>query len=179
MKKVQLIIIGFLLAFIINFNSLDVIGQEKIKWYTMEEVQKLSQENPKKVFIDVYTDWCGWCKRMDATTFKDPKIVKILNENFYAVKLDGEGQEVIVFKDKEYKFVPQGRKGYHELAAALMNGRLSYPTTVYLDENLNMIQPIPGYMKVEDLEPILIFLGKDHYKNQTWKDFLAQNYSNN
>ena len=179
MKRIQLITIGFLLTLIINFNSLDVIGQEKIKWHTIEEVEKLSREDPRKIFIDVFTDWCGWCKKMDATTFKDPKIIKILNEDFYAVKLDGEGHEAIVFKDKEYKFVPQGRNGYHELAAALMNGKLSYPTTVYLDENLNMIQPIPGYMRVEDLEPILIFLGKDHYKNQTWKDFLAQSYSNN
>ena len=179
MKKIQLIIISFILAVIINFNSIDAIGQDKVKWYTMEEVQKKNAENPKKIFIDVYTEWCGWCKKMDATTFTDPKIIKILNEDFYAVKLDGEGSEAIIFKDKEYKFVPQGRKGYHELAAALMNGKLSYPTTVYLDENLNMIQPIPGYMKVEDLEPILIYLGQDHYKNETWKDFLAKNYSNN
>jgi len=95
------------------------------------------------------------------------------------VKLDGEGQENINFKDKDYKFIPQGRKGYHELAATLMNGKLSYPTTVYLDENLNMLQPIPGYMKVEDLEPILIYLGQDYYKNVSWKDFIAQNKSNN
>ena len=179
MKKVQLIIIGFLLALTINLNSLDAFAQEELKWYTIEEVEKLSAENPRKIFIDVYTDWCGWCKRMDATTFKDPRIIKILNEDFYAVKLDGEGKEAIIFKDREYKFIPQGRNGYHELAAALLQGKLSYPTTVYLDENLNMIQPIPGYLQVQDLEPILIFLGKDHYKNQTWQDFLTKNYSNN
>jgi thioredoxin-related protein len=179
MKKTRLIIIGILLALTINFYSLNAFGQEQLKWYSIEEVQKLSAENPKKVFIDVYTDWCGWCKKMDATTFKDPRIIKILNEDFYAVKLDGEGTEAIIFKDKQYNFVPQGRNGYHELAAALMNGKLSYPTTVYLDENLNMIQPIQGYMEVNNLELILIFLGKDHYKNQTWQDFLTKNYSNN
>jgi thioredoxin-related protein len=179
MKKTRLIIIGLLLALTINFYSLNAFGQEQLKWYSIEEVQKLSAENPKKVFIDVYTDWCGWCKKMDATTFKDPRIIKILNEDFYAVKLDGEGTEAIIFKDKQYNFVPQGRNGYHELAAALMNGKLSYPTTVYLDENLNMIQPIQGYMEVNNLELILIFLGKDHYKNQTWQDFLTKNYSNN
>lgn len=168
-----------MLSLMINFISLDASGQDKIKWYTIEEVQELNTDNPKKVFIDVYTDWCGWCKKMDATTFQDPKIVKILNEDFYAVKLDGEGQEIINFKNKDYKFIPQGRKGYHELAATLMNGKLSYPTTVYLDEKLNMLQPIPGYMKVEDLEPILIYLGQDYYKNVSWKDFIAQNKSNN
>jgi len=179
MKKIQIFLAGIILVFVISIISLDASGQDKIKWYTIEEVQELNINNPKKVFIDVYTDWCGWCKKMDATTFQDPKIVKLLNEDFYAVKLDGEGQENINFKDKDYKFIPQGRKGYHELAATLMNGKLSYPTTVYLDENLNMLQPIPGYMKVEDLEPILIYLGQDYYKNVSWKDFIAQNKSNN
>ena len=179
MKKAQLILIGFLLTVTINLNSLEVFGQEELKWYTIEEVEKLNAENPRKIFIDVYTDWCGWCKRMDATTYKDPRIIKILNEDFYAVKLDGEAKETIIFKDKQYNFVPQGRTGYHELAAALMQGKLSYPTTVYLDENLNLIQPIPGYLQAEDLEPILIFLGKNYFKNQTWQDFLTKNYSNN
>ena len=84
-----------------------------------------------------------------------------------------------MFKDKVFKFVPQGRRGYHELAAAMMNGKLSYPTTVYLDEQLNVIQPIPGYMTVDNLEPILIFLGENYYKKQTWQEFLTQNYSTN
>ena len=145
----------------------------------LRKSNSLQKNEPRKVFVDVYTDWCGWCKKMDATTFKDPKIAKQLNANFYAVKLDGEGIENIVFKDKEYKFVPQGRKGYHELAATLMNGKMSYPTTVYLDENLNLIQPLPGYLTVDKLEPILIFLGEDHYKNKSWEDFIAQNYTQN
>lgn len=179
MKRIELFLVGFILALTINLNTLDAFGQVELKWYTIEEVQKLNAENPRKIFIDVYTDWCGWCKKMDATTFQDPRIVKILNEDYYAVKLDGEGKETILFKDKEYNFVPQGRNGYHELAAILLNGKLSYPTTVYLDENLNMIQPIAGYLKVHELEPILFFFGKDHYKNQSWQDFLTKNYSSN
>ncbi len=180
MKKYQVFVAGLLIAILIHLQAPQVMAQEKIKWHTMEEVQQLSQDDPRKIFIDVYTDWCGWCKKMDATTFQDPGIIEHLNSNFYAVKLDGEGKEDIEFKDKVYKYVPQGKRGYHELAAVLMNGKLSYPTTVYLDENLNLIQPIPGYMTVENLEPILKFLGEDHYKNQTWQEFLAAgNYSKN
>ncbi len=178
-KHFQIIMIGLLITLVLSFYSPDVVGQEKIRWYSMEEVQKLNQENPRKIFIDVYTDWCGWCKKMDQTTFKDTRIIELLNNQFYAVKLDGEGKEDIEFKDNVYKFVPRGRRGYHELAAVLMNGKLSYPTTVYLDENLNLIQPIPGYMTVDKLEPILIFLGEGHYKNQTWQEFLAGNYPQN
>jgi len=179
MKWFKLFTLGLVLALVLNLYSSDVMGQESINWYSIEEVQQLARNEPRKVFVDVYTDWCGWCKKMDATTFKDPKIAKQLNTKFYAVKLDGEGLEKIVFKDKEYKFVPQGRKGYHELAAILMNGKMSYPTTVYLDENLNLIQPLPGYLTVEKLEPILIFLGEDYYKKKSWEEFLAQNYTQN
>ena len=179
MKRGKVLLIGFFLAIFINFSSLETFGQEKIKWYTIEQVQELSVNNPKKIFVDVYTDWCGWCKKMDATTFQDPKIIKQLNDNFYAVKLNAEGKEDIQFKNRVYKFVAQGQRGYHELAAAFLQGKLSYPTTVYLDESLNLIQPIPGYLEGKDLEPILIFLGENRYKNQTWQDFLAQNYSKN
>jgi len=179
MNRGKVLMIGILLTVMVNFSSLETYGQEKIKWYTIEQVQEMSVNQPRKIFVDVYTDWCGWCKKMDATTFQDPKIIKQLNDNFYAVKLDGEGKEDIRFKNRIYKFVPQGQRGYHELAAAFLQGKLSYPTTVYLDENLNLIQPIPGYMTVSDLEPILIFLGEDLYKNQTWQEFLTQNYSNN
>jgi thioredoxin-related protein len=173
------ILFSFLLTVSISLFSLDSFSQEKIRWYTIEQAEKLASQNPKKIFIDVYTDWCGWCKKMDATTYEDPRIIKLLNSDFYAVRLDGEDKGEIVFKDKSYKYVPYGRSGYNELAAILMNGKLSYPTTVYLDEKLNMIQPIPGYQTVENLEPILIFLGRDFYKKQTWQEFLAQNYSKN
>jgi thioredoxin-related protein len=179
MKQGKVFLSGILLVLVINISSPESFGQEKIRWYTMDEVQKVHADSPKKIFVDVYTDWCGWCKKMDATTFQDPRIIKQLNSNFYAVKLNAEGMEDITFKDRTYQFVPQGRRGYHELAAAFLNGKLSYPTTVYLDENMNLIQPIPGYLKVEDLEPILIFLGENRYKNQTWQEFLTQNYSNN
>jgi thioredoxin-related protein len=179
MKQSKLLLIGLFLTLMIHFNSLESYGQEKIRWYSIEQVQELNLEHPKKIFIDVYTDWCGWCKKMDATTFQDPKIIKQLNDHFYAVKLNAEGKDDIKFKNRIFKFVPQGQRGYHELAAAFLQGKLSYPTTVYLDENLNLIQPIPGYLTVKDLEPILIFLGEDRYKNQSWQEFLTHGYSKN
>lgn len=178
MKTIRLVIFSFILTLSLDFYSLDAFSQDKIQWYTIEQAEKLARTNPKKIFIDVYTDWCGWCKKMDATTYQDSRIIKLLNGDFYPVRLNGEDKANILFKEKAYKFVPYGRSGYNELAAILLDGKMSYPTTVYLDESLNEIQPIPGYQTVENLEPILIFLGQDYYKKITWQQFLAQNYTN-
>lgn len=63
---------------------------ETIKWMGFNEAIEACKKEPKMIFIDVFTDWCGWCKRMDATTFKNPVIAKYMNDKFYAVKFDAE-----------------------------------------------------------------------------------------
>ncbi len=144
---------------------------EKINWISMQQAIDLSKKKKKKVFVDVYTDWCGWCKKMDAATFSDPKIAAYVNKHFYAVKFDAEGSEEIMFKGQTFKFVPNGRKGYHEFAAALMNNKMSYPTTVYLDEELNMIQPLPGYLEKDTFAKIISFIAENHYKSISFQDY--------
>lgn len=163
-------------AFVVVFLNTNVNAQENqlVEWYTIEEVQELIKKEPRKIYIDMYTDWCGWCKVMDKKTFTDKDIASQLNSNFYAVKFDAEGKENVVFKDQTFKFVAQGSRGYHELAAALMQGKMSYPTSVFLDENLNVIAPLPGYQKPEQLDPILEFIGEDHYKTSNYEQFLAK-----
>ncbi|MCC5930822.1 MAG: DUF255 domain-containing protein [Cyclobacteriaceae bacterium] len=178
MKKIQYLLIVFVLNVSFSFTPKKTgenpESETQVQWYSIEQVQELVKNEPRKVFIDVYTDWCGWCKVMDKNTFTDPDIIKKLNSDFYAVKLDGEGKDDIVFKEHTFKFVAQGRKGYHELAAALMNGKMSYPTTVYLDEELQPITMVPGYLKPEQMGPILDFFGKNHYKSQTWEEYNAR-----
>lgn len=142
-----------------------------VKWYTFEEAVKLSKKEPKKLFIDVYTDWCGWCKKMDANTFNNPTVAKYLNEKYYPVKFNAEQKESIVFMDYTFKYVPYGNRGYHELAAALLNNQLSYPTVVFMDEELMLIQPLPGYQLPNTFYPILEFFGDDHYKKISWDEF--------
>lgn len=114
-------------------------------WYSIQEVAELQKENPKKVVVDIYTDWCRWCKVMDETTFADPTLMTALQKDFYLVKLNAETTTPIEFKDKTYNFVSSNRRGYHELAAYLLNGGLSYPSFVVLDENLTPIEVIKGY----------------------------------
>jgi thioredoxin-related protein len=170
----------FIASFVI-FLNINVSAQENqlVKWHTIEEVQELVKKEPRKIYIDMYTDWCGWCKVMDKKTFTDPDIANHLNTNFYAVKFDAEGKENVDFKNQTFKFVAQGSRGYHELAAALMQGKMSYPTSVFLDENLNIIAPLPGFQKPEQLDPILEFIGDDHYKTSNYEQFLAKKGSLN
>ena len=100
-------------------------AQEEVKWYTIEEAIRLASQEPRVLLIDVYTDWCGWCKRMDATTFSDPEVAAYMNNHFYPVKLNAEGKEDIVIGERTFKFVDNGRRGYHEMAAIVTKGRLS------------------------------------------------------
>jgi len=142
-----------------------------VRWMTFEEALKKSKAEKRPIFIDVYTDWCGWCKVMDKNTFNDPEVSRLLNEKFYAVKFNAEQREDVVFDGHTFKFVPSGRSGYHELAAALLNNQLSYPTVVFLDEEFKMIQPLAGYRKAPEFHVIAQFIGEGHYKTVKWDEW--------
>lgn len=146
-------------------------GTSGIKWMTWQQMQEAQKTQPRKVFVDVYTEWCGWCKRMDASTFSNAEIISYVNENYYAVKFDAETQSTITFKGKDYKFVPQGYRGYNELAAEILEGQLSYPTSVYMDENLNVIFPVPGYREPKEFEQIINYVHSNAYKNKKFEDY--------
>src|SRR5687767_5013590 len=92
--------------------------KNKINWLTLEEAAAKTQQEPRKIFIDVYTDWCGWCRKMDQSTFSDPGIADYVNKNFYAVKLDAESKKPITINGKTYKYNPNYRS--HEVAIALL-----------------------------------------------------------
>jgi len=113
--------------------------KNKITWLTIEEAYALNKEEPRKIFIDVYTDWCGWCKKMDRDTFSDPKVAEYVNENFYAVKLDAEDQGEIVFA--------QDTTTQQMLARSM--GVSGYPTIVYMKEDFKTIHVVPGYQKAD------------------------------
>ncbi|MCB0493110.1 MAG: DUF255 domain-containing protein [Cyclobacteriaceae bacterium] len=142
-----------------------------VNWLTFEEAIEKSKTEKRKIFIDVYTDWCGWCKVMDKNTFSEEKIAKILNEQFYPVKFNAEQKEDVEFSGTTFKFVPSGKNGYHQLAAALLNNQLSYPTVVFLDEEFRMIQPLAGYQKAPEFHKIIQFIGGDHYKKTKWDEW--------
>jgi thioredoxin-related protein len=121
--------------------------------------------------IDVYTDWCGWCKKMDAETFNHPVIAEYLNKNYYPVKLNAESKADIVFNGTTYKYVAQGARGYHELAAGLLNGRMSFPSVAYMNEKMELLGAVPGYMSAQSIEPLLNYIVEDQYISVSLEEF--------
>ena len=167
MKKTLLIIL-------ISFFGLQVYAQETIKWMRFDEAIKACEKSPKKIFIDVYTDWCGWCKRMDQSTFSHPVIAKYMNEHFYAVKFDAECNDTIEFKGHRFLGTSRhdGKKGSHQLAYALLQGRMSYPSYVIMNEEKQVLQVINGFQPVKNFELILHFFAEEAYKNPNGDVFL-------
>lgn len=142
-----------------------------VKWLTFEEAVEANKTDKKKIFIDVYTDWCGWCKKMDAETFNHPQIAAYLNEKYHPVKLNAEQRENIQFRDHTFKFVPSGKRGIHELAYSLLSGKLTYPSVVFMDEEFRIISPVPGYLKADIFEKIIKYYGEDNHKKIPWEKF--------
>lgn len=171
-RLIQPILVLFFLFALISAGIAQSGPAKTINWLTWQEAmaarEKFIAENkvalsegkvfPKKIFIDVYTGWCGWCKKMDASTFIDPVIADYMNNNFWAVKMDGEMKDTILFNNHTFTNPnPQMNRSTHSLPASLLDYKLSYPSYILLDENLNRIAIYPGYKSSEDLLGILLF----------------------
>ena len=156
------------------------ITVEKIKWLSWAEAAELNKKTPKKILVDVYTSWCGWCKVMDKQTFTNDTIADYLNKYYYCVKLDAEGHDTIRFDNKDFVFIsPEkggGRNGVHTLAYALLDGNMGYPSIVYLTEKYERTAISPGYKTPEKLLPELRFTVEEAFKTQTFENYL-KNYS--
>lgn len=135
---------------------------DEIQWLTIEQAYKANQKQPRKWMIDLYTDWCGWCKVMDQQTFKDGKVKSIVGEKYYAVKYNPE---------KEGEFM-LGKQSFRSMIQSV-NG---YPTTIFLDENTKMIQPLPGFQKADVFHQVLTYFGGNHYRSEPFDKFLADTY---
>ena len=145
---------------------------EQIKWISFEEAIRLNAVAPRKILIDVYTDWCGYCKTMDAQTFNNPVIAKFVNQHFYAVKFNAETKDTIIFAGQT--FINEGirrggRNPVHQFSAAL--GVSGYPTVAYFTGKLELIGAIAGFFRPEQMEPLLHFIAQEKYMSVSFEDF--------
>ncbi len=174
MTKINTLIFSSIIAIIFSTN-LRAQESTPITWRNLKETQILMKEQPKKIFIDVYTDWCGWCKKMDQTTFKDTAVATRMNKWFYAAKFNAEQKDSIQFANVWFKNPePDKNRSTHELAAALLNNRLSYPSFVVLDSDYKLLTTIPGFQEAGVFKYMLEFLGSELYKTTTWEKFIAE-----
>ncbi|MCE5346569.1 MAG: DUF255 domain-containing protein [Bacteroidales bacterium] len=172
-KKSHILVLFLLITITANSQGTGVPVNSDVKWYTIQEAEKLYLQNPRPIFIDTYTKWCGWCKKMDKETFTNSVISDILNNKFYPVKFDAEGTESLVFMGQA--FINDGKAGKaHQLALALLNGQLSYPTVVFLTPKDGKIQvsPVPGFREPKDMEVLLNYFSDKAYDSQKWEDFV-------
>ncbi|THU39928.1 DUF255 domain-containing protein [Niastella caeni] len=133
---------------------------EKLKWMTLEDVASGLEKEKRPVLIDLYTDWCGWCKTMDKKTYSNKDVTSYVQQKFYPVKFDAEGRKAISWKGKTYEF--NTRHKTHDFAVYLTNGQLSYPTTVIIPVG-GEPQAIPGYLAPNELELIVKYFGEGKY----------------
>ncbi|PQJ80769.1 thioredoxin family protein [Polaribacter porphyrae] len=174
MKKtlLSLILIAF---FGISLNA------QKINWLTLNKALELQKTNPKKIMVDVYTNWCGPCKMLDKQTFQNKDVAKYVNENFYAVKFNGEGNETITYKENKFSnpnYDPskaKRRNSPHQFADYL--GLRGYPTIAFFDEDANFLYPLTGFYKPNQLEFYLKLFVADKHKELKTKEQFQEYYN--
>lgn len=151
---------------------------DEMQWLTLSQAESRMAAQKKDIIIDLYTDWCGWCKVMDRNTYSNRNVIQYLQEKFYPVKLNAETRDLVVWRGQQFKYNEKYR--VNDYAIHLTGGQLSYPSTVILPADGSAPQVIPGYLKPADMELILKYFGEGHYgktafetyrKNfvQTWK----------
>lgn len=157
-------------SFFIFFVLLNSFGfSQEINWMSLNDVEEAQKTNPKNVLIDVYTNWCGPCKLMDKNTFGNPDIIRIINENYYAVKFNAEGNETVKFMDKVFtnpnfdSTKTQRRNSSHQFTRFL--GVNAYPSTLFFDSDMNYLTPVRGYLNPKQIEIYLLLFKNDSYKD--------------
>ena len=163
-----------LLVYLFVLLPFGLFSQEKIKWISLEDAVYLQQTEPRNIIIDVYTNWCGPCKKLDRETFGNKDLIKYVNDNYYAVKFNAEGNDTIEFQGYEFtnpNFDPtktRRRNSSHEFTRALQVS--AYPTVVFLDKSSNVLYKLRGFQPVPQMEFFLKYLNGKYKEIKTQEE---------
>jgi uncharacterized protein YyaL (SSP411 family) len=149
---------------------------EKIQWISFEEAEKKLAEKELPVLVDIYTDWCGWCKVMDQKTYSKSIVAGYLNSKFYAVKFNAESKQPITWRGKVYKYNPEQK--LHSLAKALITGEMGFPNTVFIANKQADPQSIAGYLTPKDLQVFVTYFGESKNREVDFNTY-ARNFKPN
>lgn len=177
MKKLGYLFVILLLA---SFKPAEKETEGKINWITIEEAIELQKTAPKKIIMDVYTNWCGPCKMLDKNTFGNADVANYINEHYYAVKFNAEGNDSVTYKDKtfgnpKYDATKANRRNSAHEFSRFLNVR-AYPTMVFFDEEANFITPVTGYLKPQELELYLKLFKSDKHKDMKTQEQFNEYY---
>ena len=156
---------------LINAGFSQVEKDGLVKWLTFKEAQEKNKTLQKPFLVDIYTDWCGWCKHMMKTTYSNPAIADYINNNFYPVKFDAETKDTIEYNGKIYKPLSPDPKTPHELAIKFLSSSLSYPSTMFITNNFEYNLLTQGFLDEKKIEPILIFMVENAWRTSVFDDF--------
>ena len=140
--------------------------QSQVKWHTIEEASQATI-GEKLYFIDFYTSWCGYCKKMDRETFSDPTVAKILNRYFYPVKFNAEGSNTFTWFGQTFGPAKAGRNRTHEFARGLQG----FPTFVICKADGKAFQSIPGFVPANDFIVILWYIASGDYNRYPYERY--------
>ncbi len=142
-----------------------------VKWLTFKEAFELNKKQVKPFLIDVYTDWCGWCKQMMKTTYSNPDIATYINTWFYPVKFNAETKDSIEYLGTTYYNTGKTGKSTHQLALKLLGNQLMYPTTIFTNYSVNFVLNSQGYLDTKKIEPILVYTLENIFRTTAYEDF--------